>query len=456
MEQQLIHLTIDGKACSAAAGSTILDTARNNGISIPTLCFLKDCNQIAACRVCVVEVRGATSLAAACTTPIQEGMEILTNSPLVIQSRRQTLDLLCRNHRMDCEYCSRYSDCEFHALIREYGLDDRKYARRHNPAAEDRSADYLIRDHSKCIKCRRCLATCEQQTIRAIGVYHRGINTTVGPCLPLKELGCVACGQCIVACPTGALRETDDTDFVWKALSDRTQHAVAIVASDATARIGELFFEKQSKDNGGKTVALLRKLGFRRIYRYEDLQSLHTSAVESKLAISVECPAAVQYCRDQFPALIPNLTGNQTLMQECAEICREKAAQSLHVDPNHVFVVAITPCLAEKTRTKNYGQLEGANIALTTREVGMLFSRACVSRFTRQQVWNSIQPETFDSQATAGTLNPNNCTTATGLSAVKKILLAASSGQLCPTYLRIFACPGGCFHGGGQPRGKLE
>lgn len=450
----MIHLTIDGIACKAVAGSTILDTARDNGISIPTLCFLKNCNQIAACRMCVVEVRGTPSLAVACTTPIQEGMEILTNSPLVIQSRQHTLDLLCRDHRMECEYCPRYSDCEFHALIREYGLDDRTYARRNIPANEDRSAAYLIRDQSKCIKCRRCLATCEQQTIRAIGVYHRGAHTTVGPCLQLNALGCVACGQCIAACPTGALRETDETDLVWKALANKSQHAVAIVASDVSSRIGELFFEKQKKDNSGKTAALLRRIGFEKIYRYEDLQHLHAE-FSSKVEISVECPAAVKYCKEQFPTLAENLVGNETLMQECAENCRKMAAEALNVDPSHIFVVAVTPCLAEKTYSKHHGQSRGADIALTTREVGTLFSRACVSRFTRQQVWNSIQPEAFDSHSTVTPL-PENCTTVTGLAAVKKVLTDVSNGKLSPTYLRIFACPGGCYHGGGQPREKLE
>ena len=256
-----IKIMLNGRAARAPAGSTILEAARFNDIAIPTLCYLKDKNCIAACRVCVVEVKGARGPVPSCVTVISPDMEILTDSPEVTESRRRTLDLLCANHRMDCEYCPRYSDCELHALFRQYGIDERDY----NPYAMepelDESAAHLVRDRSKCVLCRRCVAACRGQHMDIIGVLGRGYRTQIAPPRPLAATSCIGCGQCIASCPTGTLAERDDTQRVRNAIN-HGQHVIAAVTPYVGAELGELFEEKIGTSVKGKAIAALRRMGF--------------------------------------------------------------------------------------------------------------------------------------------------------------------------------------------------
>ena len=446
-----MHFTINGQPCEVAQGTTILEAAKAAGIVIPTLCFLKDCNRVAACRMCVVEVEGLPALQAACSTLVKEGMRIQTDSLTVKQSRRNTLDLLGRHHRMDCEYCARYSDCELHALIRENGLDDRVYARQGIQPQEDKTAPYLIRDYSKCIQCRRCAAACEKQTVRAIGVYRRGQDITVGPCQPLPASGCVACGQCIAACPTGALRERDETDPVWQALADHKKRVVAVIAQDAAARVGELFQDFSPVGEKQKLVTILKEIGFDAVYRLEDLKK-NVPLKEKNRVISAECPAVLQYIRKKQPDLIPYVESEQDTLQHCAEAARSQAAQRFGTAEEQVFVVAITPCLSEKLMQKNAGSNIGPDVALTTREIGALITRACVSRFTRQTVWKNTVSSAYDDAGAKKENMLGESMTVTGLSEVKEMLSHWNHDTIPAKRLRLFACPGGCLYGGGQPR----
>lgn len=209
-----IHCSINGQDVSCEPGTTVLEAARAAGIDIPSLCYFKELNQIGACRICVVEIEGMPRLMAACTTQVKSGMVIHTESEAVIASRKRSLDLICKRHRMDCEYCPNYSFCELHAVIRRLGIDDRPYSQTYRERRADESSSCIVRDNSKCVRCRRCVATCKKQGVEAISALYRAETTTVGALLPMAETNCISCGQCVRNCPTGALFVKDDTDLL--------------------------------------------------------------------------------------------------------------------------------------------------------------------------------------------------------------------------------------------------
>ena len=240
-----INIKINGLDVCAPAGSTILDAAHIAGIKIPTLCFLKEINEIGACRMCIVEVKGARNLVAACVHPITEGMEVLTNTPVLIDSRKRTLELLLSNHDKKCLSCVRSGQCELQELCQELGVEDENYFAGVSPEYElDDSAPHMIRDNNKCILCRRCTAVCEKvQSVGVIGPNNRGFTTFIGSPfdMGLGNTSCVACGQCITACPTGALYEKDFTDDVLAAIADKSKHVIVQPAPSVRAALGEQF-----------------------------------------------------------------------------------------------------------------------------------------------------------------------------------------------------------------------
>ncbi|MEG0895746.1 MAG: 2Fe-2S iron-sulfur cluster-binding protein, partial [Oscillospiraceae bacterium] len=222
---ETVNLKINGISVTAAKDSTVLQAARQAGIKIPTLCYLKEVNEIGACRMCLVEIKGARSFAASCVQPVSEGMEVFTNTPALIRSRKNTLELLLSVHDKKCLSCVRSGNCELQALCKEYGVDESKYEGEKPHFQLDTSADHMVRDNNKCILCRRCVAACAKvQGIGVIGANDRGFNTHIGCAFEdnLAETSCVSCGQCIIACPTGALYEKDETAKVFEALNDPT------------------------------------------------------------------------------------------------------------------------------------------------------------------------------------------------------------------------------------------
>ena len=238
----MVNVKVNGIAVSVPKGSTILEAARYAGVEIPTLCFLKDINEIGACRICVVEATGARGLVTACVYPVSEGMEIQTNTEKVQKARKTTLELILSTHEKKCLSCVRSGDCELQKMCRDYGVEDAdKYAGFRPQYELDTSAAHLVRDNNKCILCRRCVAACKQQFVSVIGANDRGIDTHIACAFekPLNDVPCVSCGQCIVVCPTGALTEKDDTDKVWAALADPTKHVVVQTAPSIRATLGE-------------------------------------------------------------------------------------------------------------------------------------------------------------------------------------------------------------------------
>ena len=264
-----VNLKINNIPVVAPEGATILEAAHLAGIRIPTLCYLKEINAIGACRICVCEVKGARGLAAACVMPVNEGMEVFTNTPALQKYRRTTLELILSTHRTDCLSCSRSTDCELQQLCREYGVDMNRFGRKDQGYHTDSSMPHLIRDNSKCILCRRCVAVCQKtQYAGVIETCERGFDTHIASAfdMPLSETACVACGQCTAVCPTSALRERDDTDKVWAALNDPTKTVIVGPAPSVRAQLGECFGMPIGTNVEGKMVAALRRLGFDRVF----------------------------------------------------------------------------------------------------------------------------------------------------------------------------------------------
>lgn len=264
-----ITIKINGMDVSAPAGSTILEAARLAHVEIPTLCFLKDMNEIAACRICTVEINGGR-LAASCVYPINPGMEVLTNTPKLREYRKKTLQLILSNHDRSCLSCVRSGNCELQTLCKELGVDaDDYYDGAKTPSTLDESAAHMVRDNSKCILCRRCSAVCEKvQGIGVIGPNERGFATIIGSAfdMGLGDTSCVSCGQCIAVCPTGALYEKSSIDEVAAAIADRSKHVIVQTAPAVRAGLGEEFGYPIGTNVEGKMAAALRRLGFDKVF----------------------------------------------------------------------------------------------------------------------------------------------------------------------------------------------
>ncbi|MBE6772376.1 MAG: 4Fe-4S dicluster domain-containing protein, partial [Ruminococcaceae bacterium] len=266
---EMVNIKINNMPLSVPKGITILEAARYAGIEIPTLCYLKEMNEIGACRMCMVEVKGARSLVASCVFPVNEGMEIFTNTEKVRKSRKTNLELVLSTHRKDCLSCVRSGNCELQKLCKDYGVDDlNTYEGVYPEFQYDDSAAHMIRDNSKCILCRRCVAACDNQAISVIGASARGFDTHIGSPfeLPLNDYSCVSCGQCIVNCPVGALYEKDDTAKVLAAIADPDKFVVVNTAPSIRVTLGECFGNEIGTNVTGKMVAALRRLGFNKVF----------------------------------------------------------------------------------------------------------------------------------------------------------------------------------------------
>lgn len=408
---KMLNIKINGVDYKAPAGSTILEACRVAGIEIPTLCYLKDLNEIAACRICMVEVKNARSLVAACVYPINEGIEIFTNSKRVIESRKKTIELILSNHRMDCLSCVRSGNCELLALARANGVDDTKYQGAKTESKIDDSAVHLIRDNSKCILCRRCIAACTKfQSVGVIGTNNRGFKTIVGSHFdtPLGETSCVHCGQCINVCPVGALYEKTDADKILDAIRDPEKFVVVQTAPAVRATIAEEFGEPIGTNGEGKMVAALRKIGFDKVFDTDfaaDLTIMEEGTelierIKSKKAVLpmiTSCsPGWIKFIENYYPDLLPHLSSCKSPQQMFGATLKTYYATKNKIDPKKIVSVSVMPCTAKKFEIHRDDQsaagkgIPDLDYTMTTRELARMIKKLGID-------WNSLPKEEFDS-----------------------------------------------------------
>lgn len=411
----MLNIKVNGLAIEAPKGSTVLEAARIAGVEIPTLCFLKEINEIGACRICVSEVAemrgpalGPKRLVASCVYPITEGMEIYTNSPKVLAARRQTLELILSTHDRKCLSCVRSGNCELQKLSRDLKVEDAGRFDGAKPTYEiDESAAHMIRDNNKCILCRRCVAVCEKtQGIGVIGPNNRGFISHIGSAfdLGLGDTACVSCGQCIAVCPTGALAEKDFTSQVFEAIADPTKHVVVQTAPAVRAALGEMFGMPIGTDVEGKMAAALRRLGFDRVFdtNFSADLTIMEEAHEfidrvkngGKLPLITSCsPGWVKYCEHYFPELTDNLSSCKSPQQMFGAITKSYYAEKMGIDPKDIVCVSVMPCTAKKFEIGRDDQdangVPDVDIAITTRELGRMIERAGIQ-------FASLPDEKFD------------------------------------------------------------
>ncbi|MBR2968597.1 MAG: [Clostridia bacterium] len=509
----MINLKINNIPVSVEEGTTILQAAKKIGIRIPTLCYMKEINAIGACRVCVVEVKGARSLVAACVYPVNEGMEVFTDTPKVRESRKTTIELILSDHNKSCLSCDRNTHCELQDLAYEYGCNAVKYEGEHHECEKDFSTPYLVRDNSKCVLCRRCIAVCRKiQEVGVIGPIKRGFKTIVGCAFEseLNDSPCVACGQCINVCPTGALHEREEIDEVRAAIADPEKIVIAGPAPSVRAGLGEEFGYPMGTNVEGKMVTALRMLGFDKIFDVNftaDLtimEEAHELIERVKnggaLPMFTSCsPGWVRYLEYYYPELIPNVSSCKSPQQMFGAICKTYYAEKMGIDPSKIFVVSIMPCTAkkfEKTRgNQNASGYPDIDAVLTTRELakmikqnGILFNEipegemdqplgvytgagvifgatGGVMEAALRTAAETITGQTLDNveyKKVRGTKGIKEATyevgglklkvaVASGIANAKKVCEKVASGKSDHTFIEIMCCPGGCVNGGGQP-----
>ncbi|MDR0222691.1 MAG: [FeFe] hydrogenase, group A [Oscillospiraceae bacterium] len=395
----MVNIKFNGKEHAVAEGLTILEAAHESGINIPSLCWLKGINEIGACRICVVEMEGARSLVASCVyrlSKFDEGKNIITRSPAVLESRKTTLQLLLSNHNKKCLSCARSGGCELQALCRELGVDDEnRFDGGTSPTDIDNSAAHMYRDNSKCVSCRRCVAACEKlQGVGVIGANERGFKTEIACAfdMPLADTACVSCGQCITACPTGALSEKDDTGKVWEALNDREKVVVVQTAPAVRAALGEAFGFPIGTPVEGKMASALRQLGFDAVFdtnfgadltimeeANELIERIQNNGV---LPMITSCsPGWVRYCEAYYPEMLPHLSSCKSPQQMNGAITKTYWADKTGVAPAKIVSVSVMPCTAKKfeiSRRNQSGQgtYPDLDVSITTRELARMIDKA--------------------------------------------------------------------------------
>ena len=512
--ERMLNIKINGMDCTVPYGTTILEAARGLGIEIPTLCYLKEINEIGACRFCVVEVAGARSLVAACVFPIErDGTEIFTNSERVRKARKTTLELILSTHERKCLSCVRSGNCELQKLCKEYGVNDEGKFDGDKPVYEiDYSAAHMVRDNNKCILCRRCVAACDNQGISVIGANARGIDTHIGSAfeLPLGSTSCISCGQCIVNCPVGAIYEKDDTAKVFEAINDPSKHVVVQTAPAIRATLGECFGMPIGTDVTGKMFAALRRLGFDKVFdtNFAADLTIMEEATEllgrikngGVLPMITSCsPGWIKYCEHYYPTELDHLSSCKSPMQMQGAITKTYYAEKMGIDPKDIVSVAIMPCTAKKFECgrddENGSGYPDIDFALTTRELGRMIESAGIN-------FSLLPDEGCDSPLGQGTgaavifgatggvmeaalrtaaevitgkeLDSVEFTDVRGMDGVKeasynlagtevKVAIASGTknakvlmdkvkdGTADYTFIEIMGCPGGCINGGGQP-----
>ncbi len=511
---EMVTISINGKSISVPKDYTILQAARSAGIDIPTLCYLKDINEIGACRMCLVEVKGARTLVTACVYPVNEGMEVFTQTERVRKARKAVLELMLSNHNKKCLTCARNRNCELQTLAEELNVTELPYEGAQTPSTIDDVSPSIVRDNSKCILCRRCIAVCKKvQTVGAIDATQRGFNTKIGSAFEksLNETDCAMCGQCISVCPVGALYEKDGLAPVWKALADETKHVVVQTAPAVRAALGEEFGLPIGTPVTGKMAAALKALGFDKVFdtdfaadltiMEEGTELLNRIKNGGKLPLITSCsPGWVKFCEHNFPDFLDNLSSAKSPHEMYGAILKSYYAEKAGIDPKDIYVVSVMPCTAKKFEAQRE-ELSGTgypdvDAVITTRELAKMIKEAGLK-------FNELEDAVFDSPfgdeatgagvifgATGGVMEAAlrtvadvltgqsldkvdytevrgtegikeatvkigdmdvNVAVAHGLGNARKLLNNIREGKANYHFIEIMGCPGGCVTGGGQP-----
>ncbi len=509
----MVNITIDGKAVQVPQGTTVLEAAREAGINIPTLCYLKGINEIGACRMCLVEIKGARALQAACVYPVAEGNEILTASPAVKEARRVDLELLLSNHKKDCLTCIRSTNCELQTLARELNVSDIPYEGEMCDAPIDDSSTSLIRDPKKCIACRRCVGACKDQAIGVIDALNRGFKTDIGAAFnqPMSNVGCVFCGQCIISCPVGALYEKDAIQDVWAAINDPEKIVIAQTAPAVRATIGEEFGVPIGTPSTRRMVGSLLRLGFDKVFDtdtgadltimeegHELLERIQHGGV---LPMITSCsPGWIKFCEHYYPDLLPHLSSCKSPHIMFGAMIKGYYAQKNGIDPSKIVVVSVMPCTSKKYETSRpelqVGGLRDVDYSLTVRELATMIREARIDFMssdgdfenpfgdasgagvifgatggvmeaalrTVADILSGKDLEDFEYKEVRGVEGvketsldlglgkPVKIAVAHGLKNARVLLDKLRAGELDDyAFIEIMACPGGCVNGGGQP-----
>ncbi|PYG84251.1 NAD(P)-dependent iron-only hydrogenase catalytic subunit [Ruminiclostridium sufflavum DSM 19573] len=507
-----VNITIDGKKLQVEQGLTILEAARQANIKIPTLCFLKDINEIGACRMCLVEIKGARALQASCVYPVSEGLEIYTQSSSVREARKVTLELILSNHEKKCLTCVRSRNCELQALADELNIKEIRFEGETNKYKLDDFSPSIVRDQNKCILCRRCVSMCKNvQTVNVISAAERGFKSTVGCAfdLSLAEVPCTNCGQCISVCPVGALREKDDTDKVWEALGNSELHVVVQTAPAVRVAIGEEFGMPIGTRCTGKMVSALSQLGFAKVFdtdtaadltiMEEGTELLNRIKNGGKLPVITSCsPGWIKFCEHNYPEFLDNLSSCKSPHEMFGALLKTYYAEKMEIDPAKIFVVSIMPCTAKKYEAArpelSANGLADVDVVLTTREAARMIKEAGIDFVNLEDkqfddpmggatgagvifgatggvmeaalrtVAEILEGKAFDNieyTAVRGIEGIKEATVvfggkkvraavASGLGNARKLLDSMKNGERYD-FVEIMACPGGCVNGGGQP-----
>lgn len=507
----MVNIKINGKPVEVQEGKTILEAARENNIHIPTLCYLKDLNQIGACRMCLVEIKGARALQAACVYPVSEGLEIYTNSAKVRNARKSTLELILSNHERKCLTCIRNRNCELQKLCEELGIEDIRYEGKNIEYELDTSSPSLVRDNNKCILCRRCVAACKNQGISVIDCVERGFNTHIAPYFekPINDAACIYCGQCIVACPVGALYEKNDIPQVNDAIDDSEKHVVVQVAPAVRAALGEEFGLPIGTPVTGKMVAALKRLGFDKVFDTDtgaDLTIMEegTEFIErftkgENLPIITSCsPGWVKYCEHNYPEFLPNLSTCKSPMEMFGAVIKSYYAEKEGINKDKIFSVAVMPCTSKKFEASRSEHTTSGgrdiDVSLTTRELARMIKQAGIDfvnlpdeqfdtpfgeatgagvifgttggvmEAAIRTVYEILEKKPLDDLDVKAVRGLDGVKEATlkiagkdvkvaivhGTKNAKTILEKIKNGEKYD-FIEIMACPSGCIHGGGQP-----
>lgn len=509
----MVTLKIDGRTVQAEPNATVLEACMAQGIKIPTLCNLKDINNIGACRMCLVEDAKTGKLQASCVLPVSEGLEIKTSTPKVLEARRAVLELILSDHDRSCLTCKRNQSCELQALANEMGIEDIEFPGERIIKTIDELSPSIVRDNNKCILCRRCVAACAKtQGVYAIGMQNRGFKTQIGSEFgkSLNDVACINCGQCIAACPTGALTEKDATKEIWAALNDPDKYVVFQTAPAVRVAIGEEFGLPIGTRCTGKMVSAIRRLGADKVFDVdfaadltimeEGTELLNRIKNGGVLPMITSCsPGWIKYCETFYPDFIPNLSTCKSPNQMQGAVTKTYFAKQNDLDPRDIYVVSVMPCTAKKFEIARpeFGRdgYRDVDANLTTRELARMIRQAGLDfAHLPEEEFDDMLGESTGAGVIFGvtggvmeaalrtvvdvltgedmprleyadvrglegikeaTVNVNgtdiNVAIVHGTANAAKLLNAIRAGEKTYHFIEVMGCPGGCVTGGGQP-----